>query len=109
MKQKKIIGKGFGHFVVLFFLFVIIGACSTEKNTFVNRVYHSTTARYNGLFNAREMIRISLEEYQDIAREDFNDILPIELLPTEDNVADFYPVIDTAITKCEKVIQQHSM
>lgn len=109
MEQIKTKKKFISTTVVLVTLILIIGACSTEKNTFVNRTYHSTTARYNGLFNAREMIRLGLEEYRETAREDYTHILPVDLLPNEEDVTDFYPIIDTAIVKCQKVIQQHSM
>src|SRR5690554_7289536 len=83
----------FGTLVALFALFLVVGACSTEKNTFINRTYHSTTAKYNGYFNAKELIRIGLEEYRYGAREDFNEILPVELYPNEEDVVDFYPVV----------------
>lgn len=99
----------FGTLVALFALFLVVGACSTEKNTFINRTYHSTTAKYNGYFNAKELIRIGLEEYRYGAREDFNEILPVELYPNEEDVVDFYPVVDTAIAKCQTVISKHSM
>jgi hypothetical protein len=87
----------------------VLVACSTEKNTFINRVYHGTTARYNGLFNARELVRQGLVNYRDNYREDYYEILPIELLPNEEDVVDFYPIVDTAISKCKKVISKHSM
>lgn len=90
-------------------LMVVVFSCSTEKNTFINRTYHSTTARYNGYFNAKELIRQGLEDYRSSYREDFNEILPIELLPNEEDVTDFYPIVDTAISKCETVISKHSM
>ncbi|PKR81385.1 hypothetical protein CW751_04835 [Brumimicrobium salinarum] len=90
------------------FLLIIVG-CSTEKNTFINRTYHSTTAKYNGYFNAKELIRIGLKEFRQNAREDYNEILPIELYPNEEEVVNLYPVVDTAISKCQKVISKHSM
>jgi len=98
-----------GVLATLFVLFLIIGACSTEKNTFVTRTYHSTTAKYNGYFNAKELIRIGLEDYRKNYREDYNEILAIELMPNEEDVVNFYPVVDTAIAKCQKVISKHSM
>jgi hypothetical protein len=87
----------------------ILVACSTEKNTFINRLYHGTTARYNGLFNAKELVRLGLEDYRGNYRENYYEILPIELLPNEEDVVDFYPIVDTAISKCTKVISKHSM
>lgn len=95
--------------VLMISVITILVACSTEKNTFINRVYHGTTARYNGLFNARELVRIGLEDYRNNYREDYYEILPIELLPNEEDVVDFYPIVDTAISKCKTVISKHSM
>jgi hypothetical protein len=88
---------------------LILLACSTEKNTFINRTYHSTTARYNGYFNAKELLRIGFRDYRRTYREDFYNILPIDLLPNEDDVVDMFPILDTAIAKCTKVISKHSM
>lgn len=98
-----------GVLVAFFALFLVMAACSTEKNTFINRTYHSTTAKYNGYFNAKELLRIGLEDYRKNYREDYNEILPIELLPNEEDVVDFYPIVDTAIAKCQAVISKHSM
>lgn len=98
-----------GRVFALFMVFSIIGACSTEKNTFINRSYHSVTAKYNGYFNARELIRDGLENYRKQAREDFSTIIPVELMPNKEDVLELYPAIDTAIAKCTKVISKHSM
>tara|TARA_B100000508_G_scaffold75230_1_gene58653 strand:+ start:124453 stop:127143 length:2691 start_codon:yes stop_codon:yes gene_type:complete len=98
-----------GGFLAIVTFVIILFACSTEKNTFINRTYHSTTARYNGYFNAKELVRQGLEDYRESYREDFNQILPIELLPNEEDVTEFYPIVDTAISKCQKVISKHSM
>jgi len=96
----------------LFFLILLVGAvfsCSTEKNTVVNRFYHGMTAHYNGYFNANELIRQSVEGFRSSRVEDFYTLLPIEPVPNEDEVIGMYPAIDTAISKCAKVIQRHSM
>ncbi len=88
---------------------LIISACSTEKNTWINRNYHSLTAHYNGYYNANELIDQGMTSYRDGRVEDYYDILPIDPVPTEKEVAALYPAIDTAIVKCKKVIQNHSM
>ncbi|MBL1279878.1 MAG: hypothetical protein COA33_006385 [Fluviicola sp.] len=87
----------------------IIVACSTEKNTLLSRSYHGMTAHYNGYFNANELIRVSMDTYRNSAKEDYYEILPIELVPDETEVIGMYPAIDTAIVKCTKVITNHSM
>ncbi len=91
------------------FMLTLILACSTEKNTFINRSYHSVTARYNGHFNATELIRQSMDTYRNSVQEDYYEILPIDPVPDEKEVEGMYPAIDTAISKCTKVIQNHSM
>ncbi len=93
----------------LFFLVVLIYACSTEKNTLLSRSYHGMTAHYNGYFNANELLRTSLNSFRASADEDFYELLPIELVPNEEEVIGMYPAIDTAIVKCTKVITDHSM
>jgi len=95
--------------VVVLSLILVIGACSTEKNTFINRTYHGTTAHYNGYFNATELIRQSVTGYRTNLKEDYYSILTIDPLPNEEEVVSLYPAIDTAIAKCTKVIQRHSM
>lgn len=84
-------------------------ACSTEKNTLINRTYHSTTAHYNGYFNANDLINQALKTYESSLKEDFDELLPVFPLPNETEVLGLYPAIDTAIAKCTKVITNHSM
>jgi tetratricopeptide (TPR) repeat protein len=90
-------------------LLLLVIACSTEKNTLINRTYHGTTARYNGYFNANELLRLSLGTFRASLKENFYQTLPIEPLPDEKQVIGLYPAIDTAIVKCTKVIQKHCM
>lgn len=97
------------NLLVCMALILMVFGCSTEKNTFINRTYHGTTAHYNGYFNATELIRLSMNSYQASLKEDYYEILPIDPLPNEEQVIGLYPAIDTAIVKCTKVIQRHSM
>ncbi len=94
-------------FATLIFLFVT--SCSTEKNTMINRSYHGMTAHYNGYFNANELIRQSLTSFRSSVKEDYYSVLPIDPVPDEEQVVGMFPAIDTAISKCTKVIQRHSM
>ncbi len=90
-------------------LLMLVLSCSTENNSFLNRTYHSTTARYNGYFNAGELMRGALKTYYGSRKEDFFSILPVNPLPNETEAKGMYPIIDTAISKCKKVILEHSM
>jgi hypothetical protein len=93
----------------MFLAMWLFSACSTEKNTLVNRSYHGLTARYNGYFNANELLRQSLTSYKSSLKENYYELLPIDPLPNEQEATGMYSAIDTAIVKCTKVIQRHSM
>lgn len=87
----------------------VLFSCSTEKNTLISRSYHGLNAHYNGYFNATELLRESMTAYRSNRAENYYNILPIDPMPNEDEVIGMYPAIDTAITKCKKVIRDHSM
>ncbi|MBO4739651.1 MAG: hypothetical protein J5606_08845, partial [Bacteroidales bacterium] len=46
--QQKYIG------ITLLFLLLLLCNCSTKKDAFFNRAYHSTTAHFNVIFNGSE-------------------------------------------------------
>ncbi|MDX2362568.1 MAG: hypothetical protein QNK23_17300 [Crocinitomicaceae bacterium] len=91
------------------FVLALVYACSTEKNTFIHRSFHGLNAHYNGYFNANELVDQSMETYRQSAQEDYYEVLPIYLVPNEEDVVGMYPAIDTAILKCLTVIRDHSM
>ncbi len=97
------------YFILTSLLLLLSWACSTENNTPLNRFYHQTTAKYNGHFNAKELLRVSLKTYQDGRKEDFYALLPVFPVPNEKEVKGMLPAIDTAVVKCAKVILNHSM
>ena len=97
------------HLYLTFVLVTILVSCSTEKNTFLNRFYHGMTAKYNGHFNAEELLNQALLTFNNSRKDDFYSILPISPIPNETEVKGMFPSIDTAVVKCSKVILNHSM
>lgn len=67
------------------------------------------TARYNGYYNAGVLISESLESYRTSYQEDYNRLLPLDLYPSEEDVANMTPELEDAIERCSKVIVRHSM
>jgi len=86
-----------------------INSCSTEKDALINKGYHNMNARYNGYFNAGEVMREALDGYRIAAKEDYTKILPLELYPDADAASGLFPQMDVAIEKCSKVIYKHAM
>ena len=87
----------------------LLWACSTEKNAWLNRSFHNTTARYNGYFNANELMKEALNSYELGFKENYNELLPIFKYADEKDSKSLYPAMDTAIKKCATVINKHSM
>jgi len=65
------------NLIGLFIFLILLVACSTEKASFLNRKYHGTTARYNGLFNANELLAASLKTYNASIKDNFYAVLPV--------------------------------
>ena len=99
----------FSRAIYFLFLLFVLSACSTEKNTYVNRKYHSVTAKYNGYFNANELLALSLTSTQKNRTENYFDLLPIQFVPSKEESKGMLAAIDTAVVKCSKVIRNHSM
>lgn len=100
--------KSFKFISCLIFL-VSIWACSTQKDAFLNRTFHGMTAKYNGYFNANELLNQSILTYEKSRKDDFYSILPLQPVPNTEESKGMYPAIDTAVVKCAKVIRNHSM
>jgi TolA-binding protein len=64
-----------------FVLFGTVGfaiACSTKKDSFVNRNYHAVTTEYNVLYNGNNAMDAGLTELSATYEDNFWDILPVE-------------------------------
>ncbi len=90
--------------------FILMGVgCSTEKDAFLNRAYHNTTARYNGYFNAKEKVKEGLASLNGSHQEDYLKVLPIYIYGDEGAAKSIESQMKTAAEKCEKVIYWHAM
>ena len=94
---------------ILLILGIAIIGCSTEKDAWLNRTYHNTTAKYNGYFNAGEIIKEAMTNYSEARTENYNVIIPIYEYADEIGSKSLYAPMDTAAAKCETVIGRHSM
>jgi len=67
------------------------------------------TSRFNGYFNANEII----VKEEILLRESFNDdysqLLPIFIYPSEEKAQSLYAPMDKVIEKCSEVIERHSI
>ena len=61
-------------------VFTTILACSTKKDTVINRNFHALTTKYNVLFNGEEAFKEGLEAINTTFEDDFWKQIPIEPL-----------------------------
>ena len=93
--------------------FILIGlifwGCTTEKNAFLNRNYHSLTVKYNGFFNGNEAYKLAKNNIADNQEDDFDEIL--DVFQFGDKIANKseYPNLNRAIIKAAKMVDNHSM
>ena len=96
-------------FCILIIIAVFTSQCSTEKNTTIHRGFHNLHAKYNGYFNANEIIKETYNEFLNSRKENYNSILPVFPTPNEVESKSWYAPMDTAYRKCELVIYKHRM
>jgi hypothetical protein len=87
----------------------VISSCSRKKNTLTSRTFHNTSANYNGFFYAKESIKKGEDKIAAGKDLDWEELLPIFIIPTEDEAKRVYPEMDRAIEKLSKVIDYHSI
>ncbi|WP_158856143.1 type IX secretion system periplasmic lipoprotein PorW/SprE [Lunatibacter salilacus] len=86
---------------------VLVFSCTSQKDTFMNRLYHNTTARFNAYYLAKEKMeeldRKIMEEYE----EDFSQILPV-FYPLDSAVIEGSEAeLDEIRSLCSKAIDWH--
>ena len=60
--------------------FTMVFACSTKKDSVINRNYHALTTKFNVLFNGKEAFKIGLNAINETYEDNFWKQLPIEPL-----------------------------
>lgn len=88
---------------------VMLFSCSTEKDTYLNKKFHNTTAHYNVWWNGNESLKEAIAELNDKVADDYTKILPVYRLGDKQEALTVAPKLDRAIEKGTKGVQKHSM
>ena len=104
-----------GCFVIGFLLV----ACSTKKDTFMNRTGHAMTSRYNVLFNGQNAFDEAKKQLDEGYEDNFWERLPIEPMKIEEKILPMPGQsmeegpepqgFEKAEEKAVKAVQKHSM
>jgi len=86
-----------------------LSACSTKKNTAGSRWWQSFVTRYNVYFNGSEAYKEGALAKEQGHKDNFTEMLPLFTVGSESSRSLGKSQFETAITKCEKAIQLHSI
>ena len=95
---------GWGVIVLL-----MLSGCSRTRDGFLYRVYHNTSARYNGFYYATEAMLEAEQVLREGYEENWDEILPIFPPVDESTAQEVYPLMERAIEKSTAVVDKHTM
>ncbi|MEL6922697.1 MAG: tetratricopeptide repeat protein, partial [Bacteroidota bacterium] len=92
-------------------LLVAISSCVTQKKkgdlTAMQKLYHNTTAKYNGYFNANVLLTESIAKLEEEHQDNYNKVLPLYEFVATDDPASVSSELDEAIKKVSIVVSLH--
>ena len=99
--------KGYYPHILIIYIAIVQGACSSEKDTWTSKAYHNTTAHYNGYYYARDEIRKIEKTLWSSLNDDYGKIL--RLYPKIDSTLalGYDKEIQEAIKMASLAIQRH--
>lgn len=97
------------YYIAIVSVLLLTGACSTDKNTRINRAYHNVTARYNVYFNGNEALKAGVVKIDNAYPDDFSKLLPVFKESDPRTAKTAVSDMDIAILKASKLIKLHSI
>ncbi len=83
------------------------GVKKQDRNGLVARVYHNVTARYNGYFNGVQLFDESIKSFETGTPARFDRLLPVIILPDQNQARSLATNLDEVIRKASTVIDRH--
>jgi len=95
-----------------FWVFIFfISSCATQKSkddpSKVGKFYHDVTSKFNGYFNANELLEASIESLSEQHQDNYNKILSVYKYSAADNATVVAGDLDNAIKKVSIVASLH--
>lgn len=88
-------------------LFLFIGACSSERNTFTNRTFHNLTSHFNAYYLADTKIKEVENQIRTNYKEDYTQVLPVFIPIDSATVKESKVKLDSAKELSSKAIDWH--
>ena len=99
------------NFIYIFFTLLILGSCSRKKDKFLNKKFHSTTTKYNYLYNGNNLLIQGIDQANSDLTENFWELIPIEKFDLKkiNEKEKEQSIFTDAEEKATLAIQKHSM
>lgn len=101
----------FTKIVQVLIVLSLLSACTTQKKkgdlSLLGKVYQNTTAKYNGYFNARELLNASTLTLEEQHQDNYNKVLNMYEYVAADNPQAVAGDLDEAIKKVTVVVNLH--
>ena len=88
---------------------LLLGGCSTKKNTFTRRAYHNLTSHYNVYWNGEHSLEEGDQQLKTIVKEDYTKVLRVYNYGTKTDGMSLNSQMDRALQKTSVCVQKHSM
>jgi len=103
--------KRFITFLSFWVLCLLISSCATQKSkedpSKVGKFYHDVTSKYNGYFNASELLEASMASLSEQHQDNYNKILSVYKYTAVDDAKSVASDMDNAIKKVGVVASLH--
>jgi len=101
--------RNYTRFLVLMLTLLMLGACSTKKNTWTRRTYHNITSKYNVYWNGNESLKQGVKDLNKNVEDDYIQVLRVFNYGKKSDAQRIYQPMDRAIQKGSIGVQRHSM
>jgi hypothetical protein len=103
--------KRFNTLLSLLVLFIFASSCATQKSkedpSKLGKFYHDVTSKYNGYFNANELLKASVVSLEETHQDNYNKILSVYKYSASDQAQSVASDLDNAIKKVAVVASMH--
>lgn len=88
---------------------ILLGSCSTKRNTFTRRAYHNLTSHYNVFWNGEYSLKEGDEQLRKNVKDDYSKVLRVYNYGTKNDAMGLNSQMDRALQKTSICVQKHSM
>ena len=96
-------------FVAFIAALLVLGGCSTKRNTITRRAYHNLTSHFNVYWNGEHALMEGDRQLRNNVKDDYSKVLRVYNYGTKTDAMSLNSQMDRALQKTSICVQKHSM